>query len=165
MSRILYDKDLVEELNWCTTVYVMNSWVFICYFLSYQEWFEVFEKFPPTLDASWRYFLTLWCCSIVCQFCVCAICKTIFSLIGYLLSRVEGQAGSPEKPLSDLGRVSYMAYWKSVVLDYLLQHRDKRVSIKSISKLTGICPHDISSTLQMLNFISWSDGRYVLSFM
>ena len=37
----------------------------------------------------------------------------------FLLSRVEGQPGSPEKPLSDLGRLSYEAYWRSVVLDYL----------------------------------------------
>ncbi|XP_031247082.1 histone acetyltransferase KAT6A, partial [Mastomys coucha] len=37
----------------------------------------------------------------------------------YLLSKREGQAGSPEKPLSDLGRLSYMAYWKSVILECL----------------------------------------------
>ena len=42
---------------------------------------------------------------------------------GYLLSRVEGQPGSPERPLSDLGRVSYESYWKSVVMSYLQAHR------------------------------------------
>jgi len=41
---------------------------------------------------------------------------------GYLLSRVEGQPGSPERPLSDLGRVSYESYWKSVVFSYLQCH-------------------------------------------
>jgi len=45
-------------------------------------------------------------------------------VLGYLLSRVEGQPGSPEKPLSDLGRVSYRAYWKHVVLDFLHQNSD-----------------------------------------
>ena len=44
--------------------------------------------------------------------------------IGYLLSRVEGQPGSPEKPLSDLGRVSYRAYWKHAILDFLRQNSD-----------------------------------------
>ena len=50
-------------------------------------------------------------------------------IVGYLLSRVEGQPGSPEKPLSDLGRVSYRAYWKHVVLDFLHQNSN----VKTIS--------------------------------
>ncbi|MFT7807160.1 histone acetyltransferase KAT6B isoform X1 [Arapaima gigas] len=80
----------------------------------------------------------------------------------YLLSRQEGQAGSPEKPLSDLGRLSYLAYWKSVILEYLYNHPDKHVSIKGISRTTGMCPHDIASTLQQLNMIDRQDGRFVI---
>uniref|UniRef100_A0A674IL68 histone acetyltransferase n=1 Tax=Terrapene triunguis TaxID=2587831 RepID=A0A674IL68_9SAUR len=66
----------------------------------------------------------------------------------YLLSRREGQAGSPEKPLSDLGRLSYLAYWKSVILEYLYCHHEKHISIKGMSRATGMCPHDIATTLQ-----------------
>ncbi|TSK22676.1 Histone acetyltransferase KAT6B [Bagarius yarrelli] len=80
----------------------------------------------------------------------------------YLLSRREGQAGSPEKPLSDLGRLSYLAYWKSVILEYLHNQPDKSVSIKGISKATGMCPHDIATTLQQLNMIDVQDGRFVI---
>ncbi|XP_023653859.1 histone acetyltransferase KAT6B isoform X3 [Paramormyrops kingsleyae] len=80
----------------------------------------------------------------------------------YLLSRQEGQAGSPEKPLSDLGRLSYLAYWKSVILEYLYNHPDKHISIKGISRATGMCPHDIASTLQHLNMIDRQDGRFVV---
>ncbi|KAA0717948.1 Histone acetyltransferase KAT6B [Triplophysa tibetana] len=80
----------------------------------------------------------------------------------YLLSRLEGQAGSPEKPLSDLGRLSYLAYWKSVILEYLHNHPDKSVSIRGISRATGMCPHDIATTLQQLNMIDFQDGRHHL---
>ncbi|XP_076831692.1 histone acetyltransferase KAT6B [Brachyhypopomus gauderio] len=80
----------------------------------------------------------------------------------YLLTRQEGQAGSPEKPLSDLGRLSYLAYWKSVILEYLHNHPDKSVSIKGMSKATGMCPHDIATTLQQLNMIDVQHGRFVV---
>ncbi|XP_060710006.1 histone acetyltransferase KAT6B [Hemiscyllium ocellatum] len=80
----------------------------------------------------------------------------------YLLSRQEGQAGSPEKPLSDLGRLSYLAYWKSVILEYLQRHQDKHISIKGISRETGMCPHDIAMTLQQLKMIDKRHCKFVI---
>ncbi|KAM4526700.1 histone acetyltransferase KAT6B isoform 2-T5 [Fundulus diaphanus] len=80
----------------------------------------------------------------------------------YLLTRQEGQAGSPEKPLSELGRLSYLAYWKSVILEHLYKHPDKHISVKGISRATGMCPHDIAATLQQLGMIDRRDGRIVL---
>ncbi|XP_023668070.2 histone acetyltransferase KAT6A isoform X2 [Paramormyrops kingsleyae] len=80
----------------------------------------------------------------------------------YLLSKREGQPGSPEKPLSDLGRLSYMAYWRSVVLECLHDLRDRQVTIRRLSKVTGICPQDITSTLHHLNMLEHRGGRLVL---
>ncbi|CAB3369856.1 Hypothetical predicted protein [Cloeon dipterum] len=85
----------------------------------------------------------------------------------YLLSKQEGQPGTPEKPLSDLGRVTYTAYWKSVVLELLytnFRKGEKPFSLRSMSKETGICWHDLSATLAMLNFIRkrQEDGKLVL---
>jgi len=73
----------------------------------------------------------------------------------YLLSRKEGGTGTPEKPLSDLGLVSYTAYWRSVLLEYFSEHLDtKNISLRDISSATGLCPHDIASTLQKLQMIT-----------
>ncbi|XP_072280110.1 histone acetyltransferase KAT6B isoform X4 [Pyxicephalus adspersus] len=80
----------------------------------------------------------------------------------YLLSRCEGQAGSPEKPLSDLGRLSYLSYWKSVIINYLSTHHEKQISVKGLSRATGMCPHDIATTLQHLNLIDKRGDRFVV---
>lgn len=71
----------------------------------------------------------------------------------YLLSREEGQPGTPEKPLSDLGRVSYHAYWKSVVLEYLYKNRGKPISLQAIANETGLFVPDIALTFQLLHFV------------
>lgn len=60
--------------------------------------------------------------------------------------------GSPEKPLSDLGLVSYRSYWTRVVLS-LLKTREGTISIKELADVTCIKAEDIISTLQHLNLI------------
>lgn len=55
--------------------------------------------------------------------------------LGYLLTRVEGKIGSPEKPLSDLGLISYRSYWKDVLLDYLCTRTGSTLSIKDVSQV------------------------------
>jgi histone acetyltransferase MYST4 len=77
----------------------------------------------------------------------------ILFISGYLLSKEEGQPGTPEKPLSDLGRVSYHAYWKSVLLEYLNDHRNGQLSIEEMSVYTGMYSHDIATTLQLLGMV------------
>lgn len=48
---------------------------------------------------------------------------------GYLLSKKEGRMGSPEKPLSDLGKKGYQKYWTLALMRYL-EHAPDRVRIE-----------------------------------
>ncbi|KAJ2906473.1 hypothetical protein MKZ38_001454 [Zalerion maritima] len=72
----------------------------------------------------------------------------------YLLTRVEHKTGSPEKPLSDMGLVSYRNYWRLVMCRYFLFYgsedlSDKQgMSIKKISEDTGMTPDDVVAALE-----------------
>ena len=80
----------------------------------------------------------------------------------YELSKKEQKVGSPEKPLSDLGLLSYRSYWTQVLLEILRKHRGN-ISIKDISSMTSIKTDDIISTLQNLNLIKYWKGQHIIS--
>ncbi|KKA27772.1 hypothetical protein TD95_004450, partial [Thielaviopsis punctulata] len=74
----------------------------------------------------------------------------------YLLTRVEHKTGSPEKPLSDMGLVSYRNYWRLALCKYFIQHYDndqhltQGLSIRQISEDTGLTADDVISALEGL---------------
>ena len=80
--------------------------------------------------------------------------KFIISL-SYELTKREGKTGSPEKPLSDLGKVSYRSYWTHVLM-HLFANCDPHntdITMNDMSQQTGIKTEDIISTLQSLDMI------------
>eukprot|EP00980_Cylindrotheca_fusiformis_P015870 scaffold4637_cov128-Cylindrotheca_fusiformis.AAC.41 len=88
--------------------------------------------------------------------------KFIISL-SYELSKREEKTGSPEKPLSDLGKISYRSYWTHVLLNLLSRHDPRKdITIKDISMQTGIKAEDIISTLQYLDMIKCWKGQHVV---
>lgn len=82
----------------------------------------------------------------------------------YELSKIEGKLGSPEKPLSDLGLLSYRQYWSENILDLLLENheRDERVSIESISTALAMTTQDVEHTLQALKMQVYHKGEHKL---
>jgi histone acetyltransferase SAS3 len=67
----------------------------------------------------------------------------------YLLTKVEKKTGSPEKPLSDMGLVSYRGYWRLTLCYYLVKYKGA-ISISKISEDTGMTADDIVSALEAL---------------
>jgi len=79
----------------------------------------------------------------------------------YELSKREGQVGSPEKPLSDLGRLSYRSYWSYVLLDQLKELRGT-ITIRDLSENTCITQQDIIWTLRSLNMVKYWKGSHII---
>lgn len=80
----------------------------------------------------------------------------------YELSRREGVCGSPEKPLSDLGRLSYRSYWAYTLLELMKECRTTTLSIRELSNISGITPDDIVYTLQTMKMVKYWKGHYVI---
>lgn len=71
----------------------------------------------------------------------------------YELSKKEEKIGSPEKPLSDLGAVSYKSYWASTLLQVLRNYPAGNISIMDLTRITSILCEDIVATLHMLGLL------------
>ena len=90
------------------------------------------------------------------------------------MSKFEGKTGTPEKPLSDLGLLSYRSYWTHAILDVLLEHQAAKkgasdetsppqITINEICEQISVKKDDVISTLQTLNLINYYRGQYVLT--
>lgn len=85
--------------------------------------------------------------------------------LSYELTRREGKAGSPEKPLSDLGRLSYLSFWSFELLTRLkyLAQRSIIPSIAELSRATAFTKEDIIETLSELGLMREYRGQKVLN--
>jgi hypothetical protein len=74
--------------------------------------------------------------------------------MSYELSRKEGRVGTPERPLSDLGKLSYRSFWRDTILDLLAEttlNKTGSLSVNDIRAHTMIKSEDIIATLQVPN--------------
>ncbi|GAB5585739.1 Histone acetyltransferase [Umbelopsis nana] len=82
----------------------------------------------------------------------------------YLLTKREGKTGTPERPLSDLGLLSYRSYWRTVLFRELW-NTGESTNIEDLSARTSLTPDDIISCLQLNNMLCKDEntGSYQLN--
>ncbi len=87
----------------------------------------------------------------------------------YELCKREGKIGSPEKPLSDLGLLSYRSYWSEVLVSLLKETLTCKkgtsapeLSIDQLSVLTSFTTDDIIHTLQAIDALRYHRGQHVI---
>jgi len=80
----------------------------------------------------------------------------------YELTRREGKTGSPEKPLSDLGLISYRAFWAEKIMEFLLEADPSEVSLDEIANKTSITQADVHYTLLSMQMIKTQRNNHIL---
>ncbi|KAK3371419.1 histone acetyltransferase-like protein [Lasiosphaeria ovina] len=80
----------------------------------------------------------------------------------YELSKIEGKLGSPEKPLSDLGLLSYRQYWSENIIELLLgfSERDEKCTIEGVAAQLAMTTQDVEHTLQVLKMQVYHKGEH-----
>jgi hypothetical protein len=88
----------------------------------------------------------------------------------YELSKREGVLGSPEKPLSDLGYASYIAFWSwqlcRVFTTTAFKYKSHTFTLEGLQEVTGFRADDILIALKHMNLIEAQrkrDGAFVIS--
>nr|CEL69597.1 TPA: histone lysine acetyltransferase MYST-B [Neospora caninum Liverpool] len=83
----------------------------------------------------------------------------------YLLSLREKKKGGPERPLSDLGRLSYVGWWTWCLLTHLEsdeQKRKRKISIEDLVRNTAVREEDIQRTLEEIGVLRYVQGHHLL---
>lgn len=93
--------------------------------------------------------------------------KFLISLSYYLSGEIDDMVCTPERPLSDLGALSYKSYWKEVIFNALRSHPPFRkatydISVRELSDFTKIQCEDIIMTLQSMGLVKYWRGSYIL---
>ena len=71
--------------------------------------------------------------------------------------------GSPEKPLSDLGLLSYRSYWADILIAILYDYPSgSMLSIQELVTITSFTPEDIMHTLTTLDVFKFYKGGYII---
>jgi GNAT superfamily N-acetyltransferase len=79
--------------------------------------------------------------------------------LSYELSKITGKVGTPERPLSDLGKRTYLRWWLQKILRYL-EDKSGNVAIQEITNATYILQDDIKMTLDEYGLLKYLRGQF-----
>lgn len=80
----------------------------------------------------------------------------------YLLSKREFKLGTPEKPFSDLGLITYKNFWKIITAETLIKLHDSKikfVTLDELCNLTGMIPTDLTFGLEELQVLYYREDK------
>ena len=80
----------------------------------------------------------------------------------YEISKIAKKMGTPERPLSDLGKRTYLRWWLQRILRVIKERTDP-ISITELSRITYIMPEDIKATLEEYKLLYYYKGQYHLA--
>lgn len=75
--------------------------------------------------------------------------------MSYELSKIEKKVGTPEKPLSDLGKQTYLSFWTEKIVEYikLVIAKGESFTLQDIIDNTAIKYEDMIDALEKVNLI------------
>lgn len=81
--------------------------------------------------------------------------------LSYELTKREGKQGTPEVPISDLGKKTYRSFWIWKLISTMENYRGI-ISIDELVKVTGILKDDVIETLDYMNLNYFRKNEYVI---
>ncbi|CAJ0958734.1 unnamed protein product, partial [Mesorhabditis belari] len=79
--------------------------------------------------------------------------------LSYCLMQRQGLNGTPERPLTESGRITYGLYWRSKILEWFGQREGqlpKEMNLYSIANDTGITVEDLANTMDLMDWFGSS---------